>query len=51
MKDLLFTWVTVIGGAFLQDINIALAACSYLGASIYTGIKIYKHFKNERGRN
>ena len=45
MKDLIFSWAAVLGGFVLQDINVALAACSYLGATIYTGIKIYKAYK------
>ena len=48
MKDLLFSWVGVIGGAVLSDVNTALAALSYLSASIYTGVKLYQYFKNGR---
>lgn len=46
MKDLIFSWAAVIGGALLSDVNTALAAVSYVSASIYTGIKIFQYFKN-----
>jgi hypothetical protein len=48
MKDLFFSWTAVIGGALLSDVNTALAALSYLSASIYTGVKLYQYFKNGR---
>lgn len=46
MKDLFISWTAVIGGAILSDVNAALAAVSYLSASIYTGVKLYQYFKN-----